>query len=155
MFLLPFGSPIGRKHLGGGVKRTPPAECTPFREVLFDFKNENILERLLFHGPTRPIKKDEGVKKPSELLGLDVSGGAMIPYPMTPTGLEHAHHSQGKSQKADLVPLPVPPSSPITSDLRELHQLWDRLDESARRDLLAVARGLADVASSRGVAENE
>jgi len=92
---------------------------------------------------SEPIKKDRGVKKPSNLLGLDGLGGAVIAYPMTPTGLEHAHNSQGKLIDSNMVPMPVPTSGPITCDLAEFLRLWNEMDESARRDLLAVARGLA------------
>ncbi len=66
----------------------------------------------------------------------------MNPYLVTPTGLEQADNSQGKSSVSTLVPMPVPISGPIESDLAEFLSLWNELDASARRDLLAVARGL-------------
>ena len=64
-------------------------------------------------------------------------------YLVTPTGLEQTDNSQGKSSVSTLVPMPVPISGPIESDLAEFLSLWNELDASARRDLLAVARGLA------------
>ncbi len=66
----------------------------------------------------------------------------MNPYLVTPTGLEQGDNSQGKSSVSTLVPMPVPISGPIESDLAEILSLWNELDESGRRDLLAVARGL-------------
>ena len=68
---------------------------------------------------------------------------------MTPTGLEHADNSQGKSTVFPSVPMPVPISGLIESDLAEILTLWNKLDESARRDLLAVARGLAHAVTER------
>ena len=64
---------------------------------------------------------------------------------MTPTGAELHHVSQGKEYIGGSVPLPVPPSQSIKAisvdaDTNELLSIWAALDESARRDLLSVAR---------------
>jgi len=56
---------------------------------------------------------------------------------MTPTGLEHCVETQGKTSKSNSLPPQSPPSDAI-----ELLAIWAKLDEPARRDLLAVARGV-------------
>ena len=65
----------------------------------------------------------------------------MMPYVMTPTGLERNAKTQGIQAPGNSVPPPVPPSEAI-----ELLAIWAELDEPARRDLLAVARGWLKVA---------
>lgn len=65
-----------------------------------------------------------------------VAGWLLKVYLVTPTGIEQPAKSLGKSVVLDSVPPPVPPSIPI-----ELVSIWAKLDEPARRDLLAVARG--------------
>jgi hypothetical protein len=100
-------------------------------------------------GDSEPISKNHKTKKPSVLLGLDGSGCVKNTYLVTPTGLEHAHNSQAKFSVSDLVPMPVPISGPITSDLAEFLSLWDELDKSARCELLAVARRLTPAVTER------
>lgn len=60
-----------------------------------------------------------------------------------PQGLEQASKTLGKAGLSVLVPPHVPPSlsgCPIAS--AELIEIWNDLDDAARADLLAVARGL-------------
>ncbi|MDZ4851266.1 MAG: hypothetical protein SGI77_18410 [Pirellulaceae bacterium] len=76
--------------------------------------------------------------KPSVLLGSD---GCLLPLMgdlVTPTGLELSTKSLGKSSGSDSVPMPVP-----IRGADELLSIWSALDESARRDLLNVARAWA------------
>ena len=68
-----------------------------------------------------------------------------LPYEMTPTGLEHSEKTQGIKATDSI----LPPQSPPSGAINELLALWSALDESARRDLLAVARGLAQAVTER------
>jgi hypothetical protein len=70
-----------------------------------------------------------------------VAGWLLKVYLVTPTGIEQPSKSLGKSVVLGSVPPPVPPSGAI-----ELLAIWAELDEPARRDLLAVARGWVKVA---------
>ncbi len=56
---------------------------------------------------------------------------------MTPTGLEH----NDKILKKKAENKKLPPQSPPSGAINELLAIWAELDEPARRDLLAVARG--------------
>ena len=68
--------------------------------------------------------------------------------PMTPTGSEQPAKLREKTGLGDLVYPRVYPSQAIDDDgAKELLAIWARLDEAARRDLLAVARGLEHLAS--------
>lgn len=73
-------------------------------------------------------------------------GGTKVPKlnEMTPTGSEQSPKTREKSAPGGIVPPPVPPSVPILHpEAEELLAIWARLDERARADLMAVARGLA------------
>ena len=97
----------------------------------------------------KTLNGNHKTKKPSVLLGNDGCRGSVNPYLVTPTGLEHTDNSHAKSSVSDLVPMPVPISGPITSDLAEFLSLWDELDKSARCELLAVARRLTQAVTER------
>lgn len=88
------------------------------------------------------ISRSDETTKPSELLGSDGVSGLVIPYVMTPTGMEQNDKTQGMKKHCKSVPLPVP----LSGTIKELLAIWNELDESARRDLLAVARGWVKVA---------
>ncbi len=65
---------------------------------------------------------------------------------MTPTGSEQVEETRGKAGPGGPVYPLVYPSQAIEAD--ELLRLWSGLDDAGRRDLLAVARGLAAKAMS-------
>jgi len=56
------------------------------------------------------------------------------------TGLEQLRKTRGKTGSSETV---AQNAAHLASDAAELLAIWHRLDKSARRDLLAVARGLA------------
>jgi integrase len=89
-----------------------------------------------------PITKNQDIKKPLENMAYDASQGLGMDPLVPPQGLEHAANSLGKKQSGGDVPPYVPPSQTITPDLRELIELWPRVPESAREELLAAARSL-------------
>jgi len=95
-------------------------------------------------GDQCPSEKGTDVKKPRENPGFDGLRWAQTGSPMTPTGCEQVEETRGKVGLGDVVYPPVYPSQAIDdSDAEELMALWARLDDAGRRDLLAVARGLA------------
>jgi|LakMenE01Jun11ns_1017448.scaffolds.fasta_scaffold9958421_11 hypothetical protein len=55
-------------------------------------------------------------------------------------GFEYSTSSLGKMQLVSTVPISVPTSETILLNYNELLELWYQLDESARDDLLRVAR---------------
>jgi hypothetical protein len=70
-------------------------------------------------------------------------------FSVAEAGIENHAKSLGKSLKPSTVPPLVPPSpsiEPISvdADTSELLSIWSALDESARRDLLSVARSWAE-----------
>ncbi len=81
-------------------------------------------------------------KKTQQEAGFNSIQGFTPKKHMTPTGLEQSGKIRGKTSKKNSVPPPVPPSGAIN----ELLTIWAGLDEPARRDLLAVARGWVKVA---------
>jgi hypothetical protein len=89
------------------------------------------------------LKGNHDTKKPSILPGSDGLRGVMPPYLMPPQGLEPMANSQGNLRVTDSVPPPVPPSTIVTGELAKLIELWNGLDEPARRELMVVAGELA------------
>ena len=68
-------------------------------------------------------------------------------FPMTPTGPEQVSDTRGKIVAADVVYPSVYPSQSIDdAEVEELLGLWAQMDDAGRRDLMAVARGLAAAA---------
>jgi hypothetical protein len=114
-----------------------------------------LLTGSLETSPADPIKRNQKTKKPSVLLGSDGFGCVQTGSLMTPTGSELSANSLGNHNHSNSVPPPVPPSGSIIgksvdADTSELLSIWSALDDSARRDLLSVARswvgGAADAA---------
>jgi hypothetical protein len=65
---------------------------------------------------------------------------------MTPTGSERVADTRIELGSTVNLPPQSPPSQAINdSEAEELLALWARIDDAGRRDLLAVARGLASV----------
>ena len=105
---------------------------------------EEVVDQQLSGSPFVSVKaEDDTKKKPLENMLVDASQGLVMAGQMTPMGMEHRANSQGNRLSGGDVPPYVPPSESITPDLIELIGLWDRLDESARDDLLRVARSWA------------
>ena len=77
------------------------------------------------------------------MLGNDGLGTFVIPYLVTPTGLEQPEIFHGKASELPSVPMPVPTSETIPGSVAELIMLWESLDETARCKLLNLARELA------------
>jgi hypothetical protein len=81
-------------------------------------------------------------KKAQENLGSMVLERLQIKVAVTPTGLEQSTETRGKSASFGYLPPQSPPPLAITDELSELLRMWESMDDEARCDLLAVARGL-------------
>lgn len=94
-------------------------------------------------GPSGPIAE---TKKPRENRGSDGCRWVRIGSPIPPAGFEQPSETRKKSSPGRLVPPPVPPSLAILDpEAEELLAIWAGMDDRARADLLAAARGLAGV----------
>jgi integrase len=90
------------------------------------------------------IDENHETEKPCEKQGSESERGIVIPYLVTPTGLELSQDSEGNEQGCGVCPPYCPPSlRKIPSDLIEVIDLWPALDKRARRDLIRMARALA------------
>lgn len=68
------------------------------------------------------------------------------PNKMTPTGSEQSPKTREKSSPGGLVYPRVYPSGAILNpEAEKLLAIWAEMDDRARADLMAVARGLAGV----------
>ena len=97
-----------------------------------------------------PIDDNQGpstgnpeTKKPRENPGFDALRCLPDGQTMTPTGSEQSPKTGGKTGSGGVVYPPVYPSRAISGEAEELLAIFQRLDPAERKDLLAVARGLA------------
>ena len=91
------------------------------------------------------ISRSDETKKPCVLQGYDGDWGGSDDPENRPSRNRINSDSPSNSNENNSVPPPVPPSGAIS----ELLAIWHELDEPASRDLLAVARGLAQAVTER------